>query len=157
MALSTGKKTDRRATGQILNRLLQHFRAELMTRHDPSLFPGLRFTHLHVLGNVGRRGVRLTELAERAQLGLAACSELVNDLDRLGYIERRPDSSDRRAKLIFPTERGGDLLVSSADAVAAVDDDWRSLVGARQFETIMTALDALLATLDERRRLKGQD
>jgi DNA-binding MarR family transcriptional regulator len=154
MAPSRANDTERRATGQILNRLLQHFRAELMTHHDPSLFPGLRVPHLQVFGNVGRRGIRLTELAERAQLSLAACSELVNDLDRLGYIERRPDPTDRRAKLIFPTARGGELLESSADAVSAVDDHWRSLIAANGFEKTMATLDDLLATLDERRRVQ---
>jgi DNA-binding MarR family transcriptional regulator len=58
-----------------------------------------------VLGNVGRKGMRLTRLADRAQLGLAACSELVNDLERLQYVERRPDPSDGRAKLIVRTAR----------------------------------------------------
>ena len=150
--MSRVQAAERRATSQILNRLLQHFRAELMAQHAPSLFPGLRFPHLHILGNVGRRGVRLTELAERAQLGLAACSELVNDLERLGYIERRPDASDRRAKLIFPTARGGELLDSSAGAVADVDKHWQSLLGAKRFESTMATLDSLLTTLDENRR-----
>jgi len=146
---SSSPGSGRRTTGQVLNRLLQHFRGELMTHHDPSRFPGIRFTHNHVLGNVGRKGVRLTELADRAQLGLAACSELVNELEGLGYIERRPDPSDGRAKLIFPTERGGELLDAAAEAVEAVDRHWRSLLPRGELERIMTTLDDLLAVLDE--------
>jgi DNA-binding MarR family transcriptional regulator len=139
----------------VLNRLLQHFRNELLAHHDPAWFPGLRFPHLHIVGNVGRKGVRLTELAERGQLGLAACSELVNDLERLGYIERRPDPSDGRAKLIFPTARGGELLDAAATAVAAVERDWEVLVGQERFESAMSTLDELLTSLDERRRSRG--
>ena len=154
---SSRARPSRRATSQLLNRLLQHFRAELMSHHDPEKFPGLRFPHLHVLGNIGRKGVRLTDVAERAQLGLAACSELVNDLESLGYIERRPDPSDGRAKLIFPTERGSDLLYSAADAVAETDRRWRMHVGAERFDEVMSTLDELLTALDgdaDARRLR---
>jgi len=149
MALSTGKD-DRRGTGQILNRLLQHFRADLMATHDPLEFPGVRYPHLHVFGNLGRRGARLTDLAARASLGLAACSELVNDLERLGYVERCSDPTDRRAKLIVPTARGAQLLAASAGVFATIDETWRSLIGADQFDAIMAALDDLLTTLDQR-------
>jgi DNA-binding MarR family transcriptional regulator len=29
--------------------------------------------------------------------------ELIDELERLGYVERRPDPGDRRAKLVVPT------------------------------------------------------
>ena len=50
--------------------------------------------------------MRLTELAARAELSLSATSELVNELEHLGYLHRIPDPRDGRAKLIVPTDRG---------------------------------------------------
>jgi DNA-binding MarR family transcriptional regulator len=149
--MSTDEEPGRRATGQVLNRLLQHFRTELVALAGFELFPGVRFTHVHVFGNLGHRGIRLTDLAQRAQLGLAACSELVSDLEELGYVERRPDPSDRRAKLIAPTGSGAELLGSFAAAVTVVDEHWQSLIGEERFEAAMQSLDQLLATLDESR------
>ena len=49
-----------------------------------------------------RNGIRLTHLAERALMTPQAMSELVEHLVSHGYLERMPDPSDRRAKLICP-------------------------------------------------------
>lgn len=46
-------------------------------------------------------GIRLTDLSAWAQLSLATASELVRDLQALGYLERRADGTDKRAKLII--------------------------------------------------------
>jgi DNA-binding MarR family transcriptional regulator len=64
-------------------------------------------------------------LATKAQLSLAACSELVDELQGLGYLERQPDPSDRRAKLIFPTAKGREALDAAGKAVADLEQRWR--------------------------------
>src|SRR5829696_5042580 len=94
---------DRVAIGQLLGRLLRQFRVELFTPAAERGYPDVREPHLQIFGNLGVDGVRLTDLAARAQLSLAATSELVNELQDLGYLERRPDPADGRAKRIFPT------------------------------------------------------
>jgi len=92
----------RLAIGQLLVRLLRQFRAELFEPAAGHGYPDLREPHLHIFGNLGADGVRLTDLAARAQLSLATASELVSDLQELGYLERGADGTDKRAKLIFP-------------------------------------------------------
>ncbi len=140
---------DRLAVGQLLIRLLNHFRVQLYTQPDrEERFPGLRFAHMPIWGNVGIDGIRLTELAQRANLSLPACSELVNDLQDLGYLERRPDPLDRRAKLIHPTKQGRDLLARAGKAVAEIEADWRKKCPDRAFDQSLRTLDHLLAALD---------
>ena len=51
-------------------------------------------------------GSRVTELAQLAQVTKPTVVYLVNDLERLGYVERIPDPADGRAKLVCLTERG---------------------------------------------------
>jgi DNA-binding MarR family transcriptional regulator len=91
MPTSRDLPVDRLAIGQLLVRLLRQFRAELFAPAAARGYPDLREPHLQIFGNLGVDGVRLTQLAARAQLSLAATSELVNDLQDLGYLERRPD------------------------------------------------------------------
>ncbi|QRP48800.1 MarR family winged helix-turn-helix transcriptional regulator [Amycolatopsis sp. FDAARGOS 1241] len=55
-------------------------------------------------------GIRLTRLAEKALMTSQAMGELVDDLERLGYLRREPDPADRRAKLIRFTNRGSEAL-----------------------------------------------
>jgi hypothetical protein len=100
MPSSRDLPVDRLAIGRLLVRLLREFRAELFAPAAEHGYADMRQPHLHIFGNVGIDGVRLTDLAARAQLSLATTSELVSELENLGYLERRPDPADRRPKLI---------------------------------------------------------
>jgi DNA-binding MarR family transcriptional regulator len=138
---------DRLAIGQLLTRLLLAFRTELFDDPARGEVPDVRFSHLQIWGNVGVNGIRLTELARKANLGLAACSEQVNELQQLGYLERRPDPADGRAKLIFPTKRGRRLLDHAGSGVARIEAHWRSLCPRDTFDEACRTLDALLTQL----------
>jgi DNA-binding MarR family transcriptional regulator len=142
--------TDRLAIGQLLGRLLREFRSELFAPAAAHGYPDVREPHLQIFGNVGIDGVRLTELAARAQLSLAATSELVNELQHLGYLERRPDESDGRAKLIFPTARGRRALDDAGDRVAEIERHWSGLVGPDRFAAACRTLQELLDVLADR-------
>jgi len=139
--------TDRPAIGQLLVRLLAQFRQELSAPRADRGYTDLRDPHMHVFGNVGVDGIRLTELAARAQLGLATMSELVTELERLGYLERRPDPADGRARLIYPTPRGRQLLSDAGDRVAEIEQHWADVVGREEFERTCQVLARLLGTL----------
>jgi DNA-binding MarR family transcriptional regulator len=139
--------TDRLAVGQILVRLLHEFRQALFASVEGTEFADLRFVHNQIWGNVGIDGIRLTDLAHRANLSLAACSELVNELQDLGYLERRRDPTDGRAKLIHPTPRGRALLDAAGVRVAQLEADWRARLPKGEFDRACRALDRLLADL----------
>lgn len=144
MATSSDLPDDRLAVGQLLGRLLRQFRSELLAPGAEEGFDDLREAHLQIFGNLGIDGVRLTELAARAQLSNAAVSELVDDLQALGYLERRPDPSDGRAKLIFPTVRGRRALDAAGNRVADIEQRWAELVGPAAFEAAMRTLHRLV-------------
>src|SRR5262249_39212730 len=101
-----------------------------------------------IFGNIGTGSIRLTELASRAQLSLAATSELVNDLAVLGYLIRRPDPQDGRAKLIELTDRGRGMLAEAGERVADIETRWSELVGARDFAQMCATMQRLLDPLD---------
>ncbi len=142
---------NRLAVGQLLGRLLHHFRLELFEQPDAAEFVGLRFSHLAIWGNVGVDGIRLTALADRANLSLAACSEQVSELERLGYLERRPDPADGRAKLIHPTPRGRQLLDAAGGEVARLEHRWRQHCPPHTFDQACRTLDQLLQQLNTER------
>lgn len=137
--------------------MLRQFRVELFAAADEGGFGDLREPHLQIFGNVGVEGIRLTDLAARAQLSMAATSDLVSDLQALGYLERRPDASDRRAKLIYPTVRGRRALDLAGDRVAEIEQRWSSLVGTKEFARACKTLQQLLefTAPDEGKRLRS--
>lgn len=130
--------------GQLLGRLLAEFRRELLAEASSRGYGDLRPAHLQITGNVGTKGIRLTQLAARAQLSNAATSELVNEMQSLGYLERRTDPADGRAKLIFPTARGLKMLKEASDKVRELEQLWGSIVGPDRFEAAMQTLQEIL-------------
>lgn len=113
-------------------------------------YADIRPPHAHVLAHTTGRGIRLTDLAARAQLSLAAVSEFVTELEELGYLERRPDPDDGRAKLIVPTPRGRQAFKDGARGVAEIERRWASLVGGGAFEHTCGVMQRLLDEFNER-------
>jgi DNA-binding MarR family transcriptional regulator len=148
MAESIGLPEDRQFIGQLLARLLREFRDDLAAPRAEAGYGDIREPHLQIFGNIRMGGIRLTELADRAQLSLAATSELVNDLVSLGYLTRRPDPGDGRAKLIDLTERGGQLMFAAGFRVADIERRWSALVGDKNFAQMSRTMQRLLDELD---------
>jgi DNA-binding MarR family transcriptional regulator len=130
--------------GQLLGRLLHSFRQELHRRAQEGGYTDIREAHLQVFGAIDWTGTRLTDLASRANMTLPAMSELVDELQRCGYLERRPDPSDRRAKLIVPTRKGRRVLVAALRAVREIEARYAAVVGEERFHEMVEALQDLV-------------
>lgn len=106
-------------------------------------FTDLRPAHAAIGQHIADHGSRVTELAQRAQVTKPTVVYLVNDLERLGYVERRPDPEDGRAKLVCLTERGAQAQQAAREIVAEIEQDWSSLLGRRDFATLRELLQRL--------------
>lgn len=138
---------DRLAIGQLLVRLLREFRDDLAEPRAAAGYGDVREPHLQIFGNIRVGGIRLTELADRAQLSPAATSELVNNLTELGYLTRRPDPADGRAKLIDLTDRGRRLMAVAGERVADIEQRWSAVVGTKNFAQMCRTMQRLLDEL----------
>jgi DNA-binding MarR family transcriptional regulator len=136
--------------GQLLVQLTRLFQTELFDRLKAAGLEDARVAHTHVTAYIKADGSRLTDLAAQARMTLAAMSELVDDLQRLGVVERRPDPSDGRAKLICLTEAGWDAMRIGRRAIAEIELGYAELVGRARFEQATETLDELLRALDSR-------
>ena len=86
-------------------------------------FDDVRRAHNSVLANLPAAGMRLTELAHSAGITKQAMAELVEDLQEKGYVEKVPDPSDGRAKLIVWAERGMRAHERTVEIFEAIDAD----------------------------------
>jgi DNA-binding MarR family transcriptional regulator len=93
-------------------------------------FAEIREGHGCVFGFIDvEHGSRLTDLAERAGLTKQAVGEAVAELERLGYVERVPDPRDRRAKIIKPTPRGIEVIMTGRRVFSEIEREWAEQVG----------------------------
>jgi len=108
--------------GVLASRFLFSLQDELFERLALAGYDDLHPRHAGVLAFLDEDGVRATELARLSGRHKQIIGRIVDELEQLGYVERRPDPADRRAKLIFPTERGlaqvrlGDQIIAEIEA-----------------------------------------
>lgn len=65
-------------------------------------------------------GCNQTRLAEELDIGKVALGGLLDRLEARGWIERRPDPSDRRAKRVYLTDAGRPLIAEMQERAREV-------------------------------------
>ena len=110
-------------------------------------FPDLRPAFAPIGVHIDDDGTRITELARRTGLTKPSVVYLVDELERLGYVERVPDPEDGRAKLVKPTARAREAVELGRRHIAAVEREWTELLGKSDMEQLRASLERLRQAL----------
>lgn len=76
-----------------------------------------------------------------------AASQLIDAMERDGYLKREPDPADARAKLVSITRKGSRLLAEVEDIYATIEREWGAHIGARRFSAMRESLVDVLAAV----------
>lgn len=106
-----------------------------------------------VFARIGDDGTRLTDLAEMAQVTKQTAGFLVDRLADAGYVERVPDPTDARARLVRIAERGRVAQACAARAVAEVEAEWEAHVGVDEMARLRSVMGRLREVTDPYRDL----
>src|SRR5438094_8933337 len=96
-------------------------------------FDDLEAAHLNVFQYPGPQGARPTELAARLRISKQALNYLLGELERLDYLERRPDPDDLRSKRVALTPRGTSAIGVIREAVGEMETAWAQQLRAERF------------------------
>jgi DNA-binding MarR family transcriptional regulator len=113
---------------------------ELVERLRAGGYEDMTAAHHPLFENIDPDGTRLTVLAARAGMTHQSMGELVRGLELSGYLERRADPSDGRARLVALTPRGRAAVRLAVKEIAAIEAAWLERVGAAGFELDAPAL-----------------
>lgn len=103
-------------------------------------FDDLDAAHLNVFHYPGPQGARPTELATRLRISKQALNYLLGELERLDYVERRPDPDDLRSKRVALTPRGTSAVRVIREAVGEVETAWAQQLGSKRFSRLRDLL-----------------
>src|SRR6267154_2156863 len=101
--------TTRPLIGLLLRLLHQHYAQDIDAALSKAGFGDIRPAHANVFPFVPPEGISVSELAALARVRKQTMAEAVEQLERMGYVERRPNPGDRRSRLVFLTERGASV------------------------------------------------
>jgi DNA-binding MarR family transcriptional regulator len=108
-------------------------------------YPDITQTHgKNVFRVLDEDGTRLTELAARARMTKQAIGELVDQLEAMGYVERRPDPVDRRAKIVVPTAAGRKAQATARECLLEIDAEWAQQIGPERMGLLEEAMRELV-------------
>ena len=111
----------------------------------------LRPRHGVVLAYLDERGSRATELAALSGRHKQLVGRIVDELEALGYVTRSPDPSDRRAKLVVPTEQGRAVMRLSDQIMGDIGRRGAQAVGADAYRQFRHTLQQLIDELRDER------
>lgn len=106
-------------------------------------FDDLRPAHGFAFARLAPGDATAADLAEHLGVTRQAASQMVEDLVRKGYVERRPHPDDARARLVVLTDRGWACTRAAEEAAAEAVRPWADLLGERRLRALRDDLARL--------------
>ena len=126
--------------GALLRMPWEAVQRRMLERLHERGFDDVDTAHLNVFQYPGPDGARPSELAARLRISKQALNYLLGELERLGYLERRPDRDDLRSKRVSLTKRGLAAIGVMREAVGEVETDWARELGGARFDELRALL-----------------
>lgn len=133
--------------GLLLRLLYQQYSQDIEVSLREAGFGDLRPPHSNVFPFVPAKGITVSELADLARVRKQSMAEAVGQLERMGYVERRPNPRDRRSRLVFLTERGESVRPITHATGERVEQRWAQLTSPDELEALRASLLRLLTKL----------
>ncbi len=133
--------------GLLVRLLYQHHSHDIQAALADAGFDDIRPAHANVFTFVPTDGITVSDLAELAQVRKQTMAQVVEQLEHLGYVQRRPNPADRRSRLVFLTPRGASVRPITHATAARVEQRWADLTSPRDLEALRAGLQHLLAEL----------
>lgn len=106
-------------------------------------FEDVTLAQSRLMMGIDPEGTRVSVLADRAQVAKQTATALVDKLERAGYVERVPDPSDGRARLVRMTPRAEAAIPIARSEEARIEAEWEQHLGAARMRQLREALTAL--------------
>jgi DNA-binding MarR family transcriptional regulator len=129
--------------GALLRTPWEAVQRHMLERLHERGFSDFDAAYLTVFQYPGPQGARPSELAARLRITKQALNYLLRELERLDYLERRPDPEDLRSKRIALTARGKAAINVIREAVAETETSWAEQLGPKRFAQLSNLLHDL--------------
>ncbi|WP_440532693.1 MarR family winged helix-turn-helix transcriptional regulator [Variovorax sp. YR566] len=134
--------------GRVLDNALRRFEDRVMDLMQEAGQSQTRRSHVNLTRHLDLEGTRITELARRAAMTNAAMTELIDQCETLGLVERVPDPADGRARVVRFTHAGLVWLDAFGRAIVHAQCEMTQAVGVPAMDILLNDI-ARYATTDE--------
>ena len=147
--MTSGNAWRRTNIGRRMNEAVRIFEGRIVELLREKGHAQLTTAHINLTRNLDEEGTRLTELARRAALSKQAMSELVDQVERTGLIEKIRDPDDGRARLVCFTAAGRIWLQAFHESLTTAEAEMRSTLGGATVDLMIRSLGNYVAAHGE--------
>ncbi|HET7444739.1 MAG TPA: MarR family transcriptional regulator [Solirubrobacterales bacterium] len=122
--------------------LMQDLVIDNARRREVSDALGISFARARAIRRIARRPMSMGELATALNIDPPNATVVVDELEDLGLVTRKPHPEDRRAKLVEATPKGRDLA-RRADEILATPPPALSELSEKDLEALRRILSQL--------------
>ena len=140
---------ERPVIGLLLRLVYQHYAQSVDAALREAGFDDIRPGAANVFPFVPQEGITVSRLAELARVRKQSMAQAVDQLERTGYVERRPNPRDHRSRLVFLTDRGASVPPVTHAAAERVEERWAQLTSPSEFQALRGSLLRLLTELKD--------
>jgi DNA-binding MarR family transcriptional regulator len=101
-----------------------------------------------LMSNLDTEGTRIGVLAARAGVTRQAAGQLLREIERCGYVERRSSPDDARATTVHFTARGRRLLAAVFELVEEIEADFAKALKAGHYDKVREGLLGIADRID---------
>lgn len=142
-------RAKRASTLQLLFRAARLFDEQALRRiGEQRGRPPLRRAHTSLLPHIDLEGTRVGDLAERLGVTKQAVSQLVDDLEAMGVLERVVDEEDARARRVRFTAKGRAGLLDGLAVLGKLEAEAAAAIGQARMKELHTTLQKLLTHIE---------
>jgi DNA-binding MarR family transcriptional regulator len=138
---------ERPVIGLLLRLIYQHYAQSIDAALRDAGFGDITPGAANVFPFVPPEGITVSRLADLARVRKQSMAQAVDQLERTGYVERRPNPGDHRSRLVFLTDRGASVPPVTHAAAARVEERWAQLTSPAEFDALRESLVHLLTKL----------
>lgn len=129
-----------------LNRALQDDMTQQARQRG---YAELSTAHNAVFATLGTEPARATDMAARAGITRQSMGELVRGMCEIGYLEMRPDPTDRRAKLVAWSEKGLQNAREGFEHIRARERQFAEEFGPREYDALKDQLARITRLVED--------
>lgn len=130
--------------GVLLGQAYQGFVRELHAHLAERGHEVLGASYGYVLRTLAESSLTASQLGERLGITAQGAAKVVDEMVRHGYVERRADPADKRAKLLHLSARGRDMLSTVREFHADYEKRLVAQVGADQVASVRAVLGEII-------------
>jgi DNA-binding MarR family transcriptional regulator len=133
--------------GRLIKLTSRYIEEELERMWKEAGFVDIRTTHLALLANIDPEGINVNTLAEKAFTSKQAMSQILKELEELGYVESLTDPDDKRAKLVRHTPKGITFIGEMIRCIKKIEKHFIKILGKEKMNQLIDIQQELITQL----------